>query len=75
MTIDSEVSPDGRYLAFMSDRSLTGYDNVDAVSGMRNEEAFLYDAVTGKLVCARRAIRRVRGQWVCLMAVKTPKGN
>jgi hypothetical protein len=25
----SRVSPDGRYLAFMSDRSLTGYDNVD----------------------------------------------
>jgi hypothetical protein len=25
----SRVSPNGRYLAFMSDRSLTGYDNID----------------------------------------------
>ena len=29
----ARVSPDGRYLAFMSDRSLTGYDNRDALSG------------------------------------------
>jgi hypothetical protein len=26
---DEELSPDGRYLAFMSNASLTGYDNVD----------------------------------------------
>jgi hypothetical protein len=28
--VTSRVSPDGRYLAFMSSRSLTGYDNRDA---------------------------------------------
>jgi hypothetical protein len=48
----SRVSPDGEWLAFMSDRSLTGYDNFDAVSGMPDEEVYLYNAVTRKLVCA-----------------------
>ncbi len=40
----SRVSPNGRFLAFMSDRSLTGYDNRDAGSGAPDEEVFLYDA-------------------------------
>jgi DNA-binding beta-propeller fold protein YncE len=48
----SRVSPDGRYLAFMSERPLTGYDNTDAVSGQLDEEVYLYDAQRGKLVCA-----------------------
>lgn len=55
-TLTSRVSPNGRYLAFMSDRSLTGYDNEDASSkapGERlDEEVFLYDADTGSLACA-----------------------
>jgi hypothetical protein len=46
------VSPDGRYLAFMSERSLTGYDNVDAHSGQPDVEVFLYDAGTGRVTCA-----------------------
>ena len=46
------VSPDGRYLAFMSERSLTGYDNTDAHSGQPDVEVFLYDAGTGRLTCA-----------------------
>jgi NHL repeat/WD40-like Beta Propeller Repeat len=50
--VSSRVSPDGRFLAFMSERSLTGYDNVDAVSGQPDEEVYLYDAQEGKLVCA-----------------------
>ncbi len=50
--VTSRVSPDGRFLTFMSDRSLTGYDNIDAVSGQRDEEVYLYDALAGKLVCA-----------------------
>jgi hypothetical protein len=50
--VSSRVSPDGRYLAFMSERSLTGYDNTDAVSGQPDEEVYLYDAQEGKLVCA-----------------------
>ncbi|HTC61076.1 MAG TPA: 6-bladed beta-propeller [Solirubrobacteraceae bacterium] len=48
----SRTSPNGRYLAFMSDRSLTGYDNRDANSGIPDEEVFEYDSNTGRLVCA-----------------------
>jgi hypothetical protein len=48
----SRVSPDGEYLAFMSDRSLTGYDNTDVNSGAADEEVFLYRAGTNGLVCA-----------------------
>ena len=37
----------------MSEQSLTGYDNVDASQRRRpDEEVFLYDASTGRLVCA-----------------------
>jgi hypothetical protein len=50
--LTARASPDGRYLAFMSDRSLTGYDNVDVHSGQPDEEVFLYDVSTGRLVCA-----------------------
>ncbi|HEY3864897.1 MAG TPA: hypothetical protein VGL54_02280 [Solirubrobacteraceae bacterium] len=50
--LTSRVSPHGRYLAFMSDRELTGYDNHDANSGVADEEVFLYDASTERLVCA-----------------------
>jgi DNA-binding beta-propeller fold protein YncE len=52
----SRVSPNGEYLAFMSDRSLTGYDNEDVSSkkpGERlDEEVYLYNAHSGNLVCA-----------------------
>ncbi len=47
----ARVSPSGEYLAFMSERPLTGYDNEDAVSGHRDEEVFLYDAANEGLVC------------------------
>jgi hypothetical protein len=54
--LTARISPDGRWLAFMSDRPLTGYDNRDAVSGQRDEEVFLYHAAAdggeGKLICA-----------------------
>lgn len=54
--VTAHVSPDGRWLAFMSERSLTGYDNVDAESPegepRRDEEVFLYDAASAKLLCA-----------------------
>jgi hypothetical protein len=52
------TSPNGEYFAFMSDESLTGYDNDDAASGKPDEEVFLYRAPenptseTGTLVCA-----------------------
>jgi hypothetical protein len=52
----ARVSPSGEWLAFMSDRSLTGYDNRDASSGVSDEEVFLYSAAgdggEGQLVCA-----------------------
>lgn len=38
----------------MSERSLTGYDNRDAVVGLPDEEVYLYDAVAagvGVCVC------------------------
>jgi hypothetical protein len=45
------VSPNGRFLVFMSQRSLTGYDNFEATSGKPVQEVFRYDAVTGDLTC------------------------
>ncbi|MCL2769217.1 MAG: hypothetical protein FWD42_03810 [Solirubrobacterales bacterium] len=42
--LTARTSPDGRYLAFVSHMSLTGYDNRDAVGGQADQEVFLYDA-------------------------------
>jgi hypothetical protein len=50
--VSSRVSASGRYVTFMSDRSLTGYDNIDAVSAQPDEEVYQYDAVAKRLVCA-----------------------
>ncbi len=41
----------GRYLAFMSQRSLTGYDSRDTASGKTAQQVFRYDALTDRLVC------------------------
>jgi hypothetical protein len=52
--LTARVSPDGRYLAFMSAAPVTGYDNVDAstaAKGARDEEVFLYDSSTATLRC------------------------
>jgi len=49
--VTARVSPNGHWFAFMSDRSLTGYDNRDANSGEPDEEVFLYDASTNRLSC------------------------
>lgn len=48
----ARVSPDGRWLAFMSQEDLTGYDTRDAVSGQPDEEVYLYDASSAALMCA-----------------------
>jgi hypothetical protein len=45
------ASPGGRYFAFMSERSLTGEDNLDVPSGRPLEQAFRYDAATEELIC------------------------
>ncbi|MGH2878925.1 MAG: hypothetical protein ACRDK4_04865 [Solirubrobacteraceae bacterium] len=50
--LSARMSPNGRYLAFMSEASLTGYDNLDANSGRPDQEVYLYDAQTSRLVCA-----------------------
>jgi hypothetical protein len=54
----SQVSQDGRFLAFMSAASLTGYDNTLAQSGVcgntgsQCSEVFEYDASSARLSCA-----------------------
>jgi hypothetical protein len=45
------VSPSGRWLAFVSSRSLTGYDNRDVRTGLSDQEVYLYDAATRRLAC------------------------
>ncbi len=54
--LSSRISPNGRFLAFMSEQSLTGYDNEDQTSkapGEKlDEEVFLYDADSNRLICA-----------------------
>jgi hypothetical protein len=55
--LTSRVSPNGKFLAFMSNRSLTGYDNEDVSSENAkevrlDEEVYLYDASTGGITCA-----------------------
>jgi len=49
LAADSSLS--GRYLAFMSQHSLTGFDNRDASTGKVAQEAFRYDAVADELLC------------------------
>lgn len=51
----TRVSPDGEWLAFMSNRRLTGYNNTDVneVGGPHaDEEVFLFHASAGTLTCA-----------------------
>jgi len=54
----AQASPDGRWLTFLSSKKLTDYENTGpcATSGATPTapcyEAYLYDAVTGKVICA-----------------------
>lgn len=50
--VSSRASPDGRYFTFMSQRPLTGYDNTDVNNGAADEEVFLYESESRRLVCA-----------------------
>ena len=50
--LSSSASPSGRYLAFTSEASLTGYDNRDAASGEADQEVFLYASDEDRLICA-----------------------
>jgi phosphodiesterase/alkaline phosphatase D-like protein len=48
----AHVTPDGRHVAFVSDASLTGFDNHDATSGSPDNEVFVYDYDSNDLACA-----------------------
>jgi hypothetical protein len=47
----TRATPDGTELAFGSVESLTGYDNVDQITGKLDSEMYLYEAVTNSLRC------------------------
>jgi hypothetical protein len=47
----ARVSPNGQWLEFMSQRSLTDYENTDVHSGQPDEEVFLFDASAARLTC------------------------
>lgn len=49
--LTARVSPNGEYLAFMSQASPTGYDNRDEESGKPDEEVYLFDAAKASLTC------------------------
>jgi len=49
--LSAAASPNGEYLAFSSFRSLTGYDNREALSGEPAQEIFRYDATADRLDC------------------------
>ncbi len=49
--LTGRVTGNGEWVAFMSDRSLTGYDNTDVHSGKPDEEVYLYNARGKSLVC------------------------
>jgi hypothetical protein len=49
--LTSRVSPDGGVIAFMSQRSLTGYDQKDVATGEAAAEVYRYDASADALSC------------------------
>ncbi len=49
--LSAASSPNGRYLSFMSQRSLTGMDNIDAASGEPVQQIYRYDLATDHLDC------------------------
>jgi hypothetical protein len=51
--LTAQVSPSGRYLAFMSNNAegLAGYANVDPIAKARPEQVFLYDANSQHTTC------------------------
>jgi DNA-binding beta-propeller fold protein YncE len=49
--ITSRLSPNAQHLAFMSERSLTGYENADVDSNNPDEEVFLYNVKENSTVC------------------------
>jgi DNA-binding beta-propeller fold protein YncE len=48
----AEVTPDGHSLVFMSQQSLTGYDNTGDSQAFTAAEVYVYDADAGRVFCA-----------------------
>jgi DNA-binding beta-propeller fold protein YncE len=71
--ISARVSPDGKWLAFMSERSLTGYENRDAATGQPDEEVYLYHTTSG-VVCASCNPTGARPTGVEYSRMSTPTG-
>ena len=49
---NEQTSPDGKWIAFESEKGLTGYDIVEPSAEYAINELFLYNAVTEQIVCA-----------------------
>lgn len=47
----ARVTPDGAHAAFLSEASLTGYDNTDAITGNPHRELFVFDVDESRLTC------------------------
>jgi hypothetical protein len=47
----ARVTPNGQNLLFMSDGRLTDFDNRDAVTGVPDEEVYLYNELSNHLTC------------------------
>jgi hypothetical protein len=47
----AQTSPSGRYLAFMSELSLTGQTSLDAATGEPVQQVFVYDSGTDSIDC------------------------
>ncbi|HTZ63860.1 MAG TPA: hypothetical protein VMB51_07120 [Solirubrobacteraceae bacterium] len=64
-SVTASVSPNGRYLAFMSEQPLTGYQTQDALNGQADEEVYLYDAANRLLSCVScNSSEEEDGGWV-----------
>ncbi|HEX5224228.1 MAG TPA: hypothetical protein VFW29_03765 [Solirubrobacteraceae bacterium] len=50
--LNAYVTPDGHHLAFTSVEPLTGFDNRDASTGLRDAEVYEFSTDDGRLVCA-----------------------
>lgn len=47
----SRLTPDGKHLAFLSRKSLTGYDSTDALTETADQELFVYEPEDDRLTC------------------------
>jgi hypothetical protein len=73
--LTARVSPNGEWLAFMSQRSLTGYDNHDARTGQADEEVYEYGARSGTLSCSSCDPTGARPQGVEYGQLNTGEGG